>query len=151
MREYPHRLVVEGEELVVHRFPTGSFGLASLAELVSHEIALKAGSQIRWWQRLKYCLQKHRPHVKVAAVWVPHGAYLILKSIPRSMQQRYGLEEQEGGVFTHSAGVDCAREGVRFHDGVELRLQDLQEGQTVEVLSLAGSRIALYEIEFQVR
>ena len=29
----PNRLAVEGEELVVHRFSTGSMGMASLADL----------------------------------------------------------------------------------------------------------------------
>ncbi len=39
------RLAVEGEELVVYRFPTGSIGLTSASEVAAHK------KEFRGWQR----------------------------------------------------------------------------------------------------
>jgi len=107
------RLAVEGEQLVVHRFSTGSLGLASpCASLVS------AGTP---------------------AVCIPHGARLRLRDIPQDLQLRFGLNKIEEVTFVQqSAEAYQYRDAVRFQNGREVLLQRLRCGQQVEVLSLAA-------------
>ena len=62
----PSRLAVEGEQLVVHQFATGTLGLASPRPFTS-----------RW------CSLKQTP-----AVCVPPGARLLLRDIPMNLQQK---------------------------------------------------------------
>jgi hypothetical protein len=148
----PNRLVVEGEQLAVHKFPMGSLGLASAADVWHNELAGAQTPKPTLWQRLKTWFQEDLEDSNVCAVCVPPGAHLILKDIPAAMQQRYGLEEVEGVVFIQtSAEADAYRDAVRFNNGSEVRLQDLQEGQLIEVLSLAGAHSSLYEREFQMQ
>jgi hypothetical protein len=148
----PNRLVVEGEQLVVHRFPMGSLGMASVADVRRIEVAQTVAPKMTWWEKFKSCFEDEPATSKVCAVCVPPGAHLILKSIPRALQQRFGLQEEEGVVFTQiSADVNSYRDAVRFNNGVQIRLQELQVGQLVEVLSLAGARTELFERELQVR
>jgi len=59
----PSRLAVEGEELVVHRFSTGSIGLA-----------FSCASPSRWWS-----VKQTR------AVCIPPGARLVLRDIPKDL------------------------------------------------------------------
>lgn len=147
-----NRLAVEGEHLIVHKFPMGSLGLASVAEIRCSQLTLAQAPGPTLWQRIQSFFQDDPADSKICAVCIPPGAHLILKSIPRAMQQRYGVEEEEGVVFVQlSAEVNSYRDAIRFNNGSDVRLQDLREGQPVEVLSLAGARPALYERELQVQ
>ena len=115
----PNRLAVEGEQLVVHRFPTGSVGLTSPQSSVS-----------QWW-----CSHKQTP-----AVCVPPGARLLLLDIPEHLQQRFGVGGTEEVIFAQlSATPYQYRDAVRFSNGQEILLQRLACGQRVEVLSLCSS------------
>src|SRR5712691_10210136 len=67
----PNRLAVEGEQLVVHRFSTGSVGLASPCSSLS---------------------SKETP-----AVCIPPGARLRLRDIPQALQ--LGLNATEEVTF----------------------------------------------------
>jgi len=148
----PNRLVREAEQLMVYKFPTGSLGLASVPDVQRYEMELQQAPKLTLWQRFMCCLQLDSAESKIPAVCVPPGAHLILKAIPHPMRQRYGLEREEGVVFTQiSADVNSYRDAVRFSNGVQIRLQELQEGQLVEVLSLAGARSELFEREFQTQ
>src|SRR5437899_13064216 len=69
----PSRLAVEGEQLVVHRFPTGSLGLASPCPSVS-----------RW-----------RATKQIPAVCIPPGARLLLRDIPKGLQQQFSVRGTE--------------------------------------------------------
>jgi hypothetical protein len=110
----PNRLAVEGEQLVVHRFPTGSVGLASPCSQV---------------------LSKETP-----AVCIPPGARLRLRDIPQAL--RLGLNATEEVTFVQlSAEAYQYRDAVRFQNGREILLQRLGCGQQVEVLSLASGDI----------
>ena len=112
----PNRLAVEGEQLVVHPFPTGSLGLASPC------------SQL---------LSKGTP-----AVCIPPGARLRLRNIPQALQLRFGLNATEEVIFVQlSAEAYQYRDAVRFQNGREILLQRLGCGQQVEVLSLASGDI----------
>ena len=133
----PNRLAVEGEELVVHRFPIGSVGLAPPADLVPKQrIAQREG----FWVRLRRFLEGESEYesTRVHAVCVPPGAHLILKGLPPSFQREYGVDSEEVVVFVQtSADANVYRDAVQFQNGRRLSLQILCEGLRVEVLSLA--------------
>ncbi len=113
----PSRLAVEGEQLVVHRFPTGSLGLASPGPSTS-----------RWWSK------KQTP-----AVCIPPGARLLLRDIPNSLRKQCGVGMTEEVTFAQlSATAYQFRDAVRFSNGREILLQTLQCGQEVEVLWLSA-------------
>src|SRR5713226_8005699 len=112
----PNRLAVEGEQLVVHRFSTGSLGLASPCSPL---------------------LSKATP-----AVCIPPGARLRLRDIPEAFQLRLGLNATEEVTFVQlSAEAYQYRDAVRFQNGREILLQKLDCGQQVEVRSLASADI----------
>jgi hypothetical protein len=114
----PNRLAVVGEELVVHRFSTGSIGLAS------------AGAPVSRW-----CSARQTP-----AVCVPPGARLLLRDIPESLRQQHDVGTTEEVTFVQlSATAYQFRDAVRFHNGQEVLLQKLTEGMRVHVLSLSSA------------
>jgi hypothetical protein len=82
------RLAVEGEELVLYRFPTGSIGLTSPAELEAHR------KEFRGWQR------RFDPREVPCAVCIPPGACLLLHDIPDHLQKQLGVGVVENVVFT---------------------------------------------------
>jgi hypothetical protein len=140
----PNRLANEGEVLVVHRFRTGSVGLASLTDLQLCEQLKVATSRKTFWQSLKSdlkdCLTGPDQSATTPAVCVPPGAQLIVKGIPSDLQKGCHLSHQEDAVFIQiSAEVNTYRDAVRFHNGRQVRLQDLREGMHVQVLSLCGA------------
>ena len=111
-----NRLAVPGEDLKVHRFPTGSLGLVSSR------------------RRLREILF---PSAAVA-VCIPPGAQLRLHDIPEQMQRSVGVSGVEEVVFTQrTADANVYRDSVRFQNGKEVLLQELQCGQRMTVLRLA--------------
>jgi hypothetical protein len=134
----PNRLAKEQEDLVAHRFPTGSMGLASPVDLCrSAHLRQKAPGKRGLWSAIKgfFTMPKMEP---VPAVCIPPGARLQLADIPARLQQELGVQPQEDVIFTQtSAAVNTYRDAVRFKNGRELNLQELREGQRVRVLSLA--------------
>lgn len=133
-----NRLAVEGEQLVVHRFPTNSIGLAPAKDApeymdgkLNDTSAKGVWAAFRYW--LKTCL-KDPP----CAVCVPPGARLVLRDIPERLQRQFGVGPEEEVTFTQlSASANCYRDAVRFPNGAELLLQRLTLGQRVDVLCLA--------------
>jgi hypothetical protein len=109
----PNRLAVEREELVVHRFSTGSIGLASRCSSVS-----------RW--------------SVTPAVCVPPGARLTLHDIPERLQHDLTVGPVEEVTFVQlSAQPYQYRDAVRFTNGCEIRLQELSEGMRMQVLKMS--------------
>ena len=100
----PNRLAREGEELVSHRFPTGSLGLASPADL-------KRASDPPLHRRksfLRSVMEFFDPPraVPVPAVCIPPGARLQVQDIPTRIQKELGVEATEVVTFTFgTAGV----------------------------------------------
>src|SRR6185369_9874115 len=131
----PNRLAKEGEDLVAHRFPTGSLGLASPADLkrVSTQQPVSRG----WWSAIKAFFNP--PHVPpVPAVCIPPGSRLELQDIPVRLQHDLGVSPVELVTFTQiSPAANSYRDAVRFANGREVRLQELREGQRVRVLDLS--------------
>lgn len=133
----PSRLAVEGDELVVHRFPTYSKGLAPAAQA-----QIEHGGSRRWqsaWRRVKELFALPRFDSAVLAVCVPPGASLILKRIPGDLQRKWNVSEEETVVFTQtSAEVNTYRDAICFRNGRHVSLQQLREGLFVKVASLGG-------------
>ena len=113
----PNRLAAEGEQLMVYRFPTGALGLTSP----------ETGRRLLW--------SKQTP-----AICVPPGARLLLRDIPKDLQQQFDVQATEEVTFVQlSAEAYQYRDAVRFRNGREVLLQLLRCGQHVEVLSLCSS------------
>src|ERR1700733_10329541 len=94
----PSRLVVEGEELVVHRFPTGALGLTSL-----HTSLARVWFSKLWSARVP------------PAVCVPPGTRLLLRDIPADWQHALGAAAAEEVTFVQqSAEAYQYRDAVRF-------------------------------------
>jgi hypothetical protein len=144
----PNRLAIEGEELVVHRFRMGSVGLASRVDLQECERLKAATSGKTFWGRLKNDLKDYfdieSDQAPAPAVCIPPGAHLIVRGIPADLQKQCRLSQAELAVFTQiSAEVNQYRDAVRFHNGCQVRLQDLREGMRVQVRSLSGTTESL--------
>ena len=132
----PNRLAREGEELVAHRFPTGSLGLASPADLKCASEPLPRARRT-FWNAVKEFFNPPRT-CPVPAVCIPPGARMELMDIPARLQHELGVGPVEQVTFTQiSAAVNSYRDAVRFGNGREVRLQELREGQRVRVLDLS--------------
>jgi hypothetical protein len=131
----PNRLAQEGEELVTHRFYTGSLGMASPAELDRAVAPAPAGRN--FWMVLKEFFSLPRIDA-VCAVCIPPGARLELCGLPVRLQRDLGVGPAEQVTFTQlTASANTYRDAVRFRNGREVRLQELQEGVRVKVLDLS--------------
>ena len=134
----PNRLARQNEDLVAHRFPTGSLGLASPADLKRLAGPPRTGRK-SVWRALK---EFFSPPVTdpVPAVCIPPGARLRLQDIPVRLQMELGVGPVEEVTFTQiSAAVNSYRDAVRFANGREVRLQELREGQRVRVMDLSAA------------
>jgi len=128
----PNRLANEGEDLIVHRFRTGSIGLISDSDLGQ----VKA---VGLWSTLKGLFRSSGP-IQATAVCIAPGARLLLRDIPEEMQRLMKVGPAEQVTFTQlTAEVNTYRDAVRFGNGAELLLQRLREGQRVKVLQLSLS------------
>jgi hypothetical protein len=120
-----NRLAVEGEELVVYRFPAGSVGLTSPEELESFKH--------KWpgW------LSGFRAPASPCAVCIPPGARLVLRDIPERLRFQLGIGEV-GQVIFIQREAGRHRDGLRFQNNQEILLQHLAVGQHATVLSLSA-------------
>ena len=133
--EHPNRLAVEGEELVTHRFPSRTLGLASPLELRRSEaVCGSVGQACTLWSVLKRTFTALPAPV---AVCVPPGARLRLEQIPASFRKQYGLEENEEVTFVQTTVyAHTHRDAIRFETGTEVLLQHVPERQQIRVLTL---------------
>jgi hypothetical protein len=140
LHTYPNRLAADGEELVVHRFGAGSLGLASPADLTP---VISASKRARgtFWTQVKAWFQGQNPRweaeKRIPAVCVPPGARLVVRDIPKNLQRELGVGEVEEVQFIEiTAEVNTYRDAVRFKNCRQALLQQLREGQRVQVLSI---------------
>lgn len=132
----PNRLGKEGEDLVVHRFPTGSLGFASPLDLARFASPVEAKGQ-GFWTKLRTFFSPPKA-ADIPAICIPPGARLRLEAIPRRLQLDLELGPEEEVVFTQlTAAVNTYRDAVRFRNGYHARLQDLSEGVKAKVLDLS--------------
>jgi hypothetical protein len=134
LMEFPNRLAVEGEVLVVHRFRSGSLGLASQNECECAR--MKLAQKKTFWQTVKDIL--FLPELPpTPAVCIPPGARLVLHDVPATLQKQLGVKQDEEVTFMQtSAAENRHRDAVRFRSGHVLRLQELTVGQRVHVMDL---------------
>ena len=136
--EFPNRLAREGEELVTYRFPLGSLGLVSPAE-IQHAQEPSPGKG--FWGPVRSRFERSgwaSDRSAVCAVCVPPGARLILKDIPAHLQKSFGVGAEEGGKFIETTAEPYRhRDAIQLTNGSLIPLQHLGEGQRVEILSLA--------------
>lgn len=138
----PNRLAVEGDQLLVHSFRTGTIGLAAVADAQRAEEERAAPKTVRAWVKSLFDTTR----CEVPAVCIPPGALLVFRGIPRPMREEFGLQEEEGVRFIqNSLGEHTHRDGVRFSNGREILLQRIKPGLRVEVLSLASAETETVE------
>lgn len=114
LAQLSNRLAVTGDHLSVHRFPSGSIGLRSCH------------------RRLREFLFPSM----VTAVCIPPGARILLQGIPTHLQQQLGVSSSEEVIFIQRGlEENVHRDGVRFTNGREVLLQQLEVGQRVTVMS----------------
>ncbi len=130
-----NRLADEGEDLVLHKFETGSLGFASVRDL-----ELRAGRKRRedsFWSAVKDWVSGGSS-ATVLAVCVPPGAQILLKDAPRSVQKSLRIRPSEVVVFCEISSRSYSyRDALIFADGTPVLLQDLAEGIHAVVLSLS--------------
>ena len=126
LAEVRTRLAVEGEDLTVYRFPTGTLGFTSPSELAQLP-------ELRGWR--SWFSVRQVP----CAVCIPPGARLMLCDIPSRLRSGLGLGVEEEVAFIQ-VGMDAGRhrDAVRFRNNQELLLQRLAEGQRARVVSMGG-------------
>lgn len=128
----PNRLAIEGEQLVAHRFRSGSTGLVSLPDFTSWHTT----RPVRLWQRFTDCFSSRNEPAPV--VCVPPGARLRLQEIPQTLRDRFRLDSCEDATFTQVSAEACQhRDALRFPNGSTVLLQLLAEGQMVSVLRVS--------------
>src|SRR5215475_6494690 len=90
----PNRLASEGEELVTHRFSTGSIGLASPPEVCAGQNQRKARAGASLWAKFKQWISPP-PAPPIPAVCVPPGTSLIMSNIPDRIRREFALDARE--------------------------------------------------------
>jgi hypothetical protein len=139
-----NRLANEGEQLFVHKFHTGSKGLASVQDLKTIERPSPAPAGASVWARIKCWFDNKRVWISedltksLPAVCIPPGARLQLNAIPVGLQKQYGVGAREEVTFVQlSAEPFRYRDAIRFNNGQEVLLQKLTDGLRVDVLCLS--------------
>ena len=129
----PNRLAMEGEELVAHRFQSGTTGFVSCSDF---DIWRAERRSKNIWRRLKACLSSTAEPTPV--VCIPPGARLLVERPPDFLNGRVHPGSSELATFTQlSAEANQHRDALCFDDGPVVRLAMLAEGQRVKVLRLS--------------
>lgn len=73
----------------------------------------------------------------------------MLRGISPTLQHAHSFSTTEAVTFRQlSANAATYRDAVEFKNGVTVRLQDLEEGQSVEVLALSSEKAGVREGKF---
>jgi len=128
-----NRLACESDDLVLHRFDTGSLGFCATAELEKemNRTAFARGwsSFLRWIFPRKQC--------GVTAVCIPPGARLLVSEVPLAAKPIWGMLEMKTVDFTQLSERSYSyRDAVRMPDGQAVLLQWLPEGLRAMVLAM---------------
>lgn len=154
LMSFPNRLAAEGEELLVHRFSSGAKGLAALSDLQRAATAFSV--RRKSLQSLldgigsffKEIVTAPENSKSVPAVCIPPGTRLLLRDIPERLQIQVDIRRVEEVTFTQiTSDAFSYRDAMRFRNGCELILQQLQEGQRVRVLNLSSADAVNPELE----
>jgi hypothetical protein len=129
-----NRLASEADDLVLHRFGTGSLGFCAFAELQKE---MRRSSMACAWASFVHWLYPRRKS-GLTAVCVPPGARLLISQLPECARMGSGLFEFESVQFAQLSERSYAyRDALRFSDGETILLQKLPEGLRVKVMALS--------------
>jgi hypothetical protein len=82
------------------------------------------------------------------AACVPPGARLLLRDVPTYLQLACAVGPSEEVIFTQLTATPYEyRDAVRFQNGHEVLLQDLEAGQRVRVLELSLEEESTADVE----
>lgn len=130
----PNRLANEGEDLVLHRFATGTLGFASLSDLAQQEIQTR-NQPAGFWPAVKAFFAPRRC-ASLPAVCIAPGTRLLLTEVPKTVQHTLCIGCPELVVFTELSNRSYSyRDALQFPNGTRVLLQDLPEGIHATVLS----------------
>lgn len=133
----PNRLANEGDDLVVHRFSTGTIGL--IPSRVPVPVASAKLGYRAVWEAIKDFFRDADTNQSIA-VCIPPGARLLVRDIPEDLQRVCRTGPMELVTFTQlTAAANAHRDAIRLDNGAEVLLQRLHEGQRVRVLRLTVS------------
>ena len=131
----PNRLAVEGEELVTHRFQTGSIGMAS-ANDVRAQVDREEEQRQRergLWKTFKRWLAGPAPE-PLCAVCIAPGTSLVMMRVPEELRRQYALNAIEDVTFTQlTAQPFQYRDAIQFRTGRHILLHLLKEGLMFKV------------------
>jgi hypothetical protein len=133
----PNRLAIEGEELVTHRFPTGSIGMASSVDIACRNCPQPETIGRRsWWSTVKCWLTLPGEFQTLPAICIPPGTRLLMNRIPDTLRKKFALGAVEDVTFVEmSAEPFEYRDALRFANGRQILLQSLREGIMFVVLA----------------
>lgn len=127
----PNRLAAEGEDLILHEFPTGTRGFTP------DTFNLDVLPNWRYALHIIFQALLGVPQAGKMAVCIPPGARLLLFDVPDELRKSQGIGPRAEVTFTQlSASAHEHRDAIRFDNGRELLLQRLEKGQRVRVLRL---------------
>lgn len=136
----PNRLANEGDDLVVHRFSTGTIGLIPARPSSSPSASPQLGYRAVW-EAIKDLFRDAEPNQAIA-VCVPPGARLLVRDMSEDVQRFAKSGPAEIVTFTQlSAAANAHRDAIRLDNGAEILLQRLHEGQRVRVLRLTIAEV----------
>lgn len=138
----PNRLAREGEDLVLHEFPTGTRGFTSRSP------GAESSPHWRSTARVFFKALLGIPEAGKVAVCIPPGARLLLLDVPLDLRAAEEVPRDAEVTFSQiSAQAYAHRDAIRFENGHELLLQFLDEGQRIRILEMnpAGEAEALPE------
>ena len=151
LMEIPSRLAVVGEELITHRFSTGSMGMASLPDVLKLHEMQAAQSKLSVWEALKKWLFGPEIRDQVCAVCIAPGTVLEMSRIPEGEQRQFALRSLEEVTFTQlTAEPFHYRDAIRFRNGRHVMLHRLQEGILFKV-QREGADTSSRVVEMQER
>ncbi len=133
-----NRLACESDDLVLHRFDTGSLGFCAADELQQemNRSALARGwsSFVSWLFPRKRC--------GLTAVCVPPGARLMVSEAPKAAPPSLKELALETVQFAQLSERSYAyRDALRLPDGETVLLQRLPEGLRVVVVALSPEEV----------
>ena len=129
-----NRLACESDDLVLHRFNTGSLGFCAVAELQQEN---DRSPLSRGWSSFLHWLFP-RKQCGITAVCIPPGARLLVSEVPATARPFWGALELKTVDFTQLSERSYAyRDALRLPDGETVLLQKLPEGLRAKVMAMA--------------
>jgi hypothetical protein len=131
-----NRIAEEGEEVVLHKFKTGTLGFTSLHDLIRFETTAKTKA-CGFWSTLKDCLLP-RTSSPLPAICIAPGTRLLLTDVPRKLQISVRIGSSEVVAFTEISERSYSyRDALVLQNGTRVLLQDLPEGLHALILSMS--------------